>query len=165
MAIATGLFAVGGSSFTSLRFSDRDPLFPFRYRRARFECSFIRAATRRSKFLGNLWKTGKISLDVACQTSARALVSRRDLQRSAWRSKGIMCRGDKADTPRGALTMAMLIELLPQWRMISFSWRRVSAAPCVPTMCTDAINARVKPVSRSSSILRYATFLGGPWRR
>lgn len=39
-----------------------------------------------------------------------------------------------------------------------------SRPPYVPNACSHAINATVKPVSRSSAILRYATFLATPWR-
>lgn len=80
------------------------------------------------------------------------------------RSKAII-RGDNADTWRAALTIESPTESFPG-RMISFPWclEPLREAAYVPKVCIDAINARVKPVSRSSAILRYATFLGIPQR-
>lgn len=73
--------------------------------------------------------------------------------------------GDNADTWRAALTIESPTESFPR-RMISFPWRleALREAAYVPKVCIEAINARVKPVSRSSAILRYATFLGTPQR-
>lgn len=73
--------------------------------------------------------------------------------------------GDNADTWRAALTIESPTESFPG-RMISFPWRleALREAAYVPKVCIEAINARVKPVSRSSAILRYATFLGTPQR-
>lgn len=48
--------------------------------------------------------------------------------------------------------------------LVSLVSRDPERAAYVAKVCIDAINARVKPVSRSSAILRYATFFGTPQR-
>lgn len=89
--------------------------------------------------------------------------------RTPWRDfaaiEGHYRGGDNADTWRAALTIESPTESFPR-RMISFPWRleALREAAYVPKVCIEAINARVKPVSRSSAILRYATFLGTPQR-
>lgn len=96
--------------------------------------------------------------------NGRARSGRKNRGEILRRSKAII-RGDNADTWRAALTIESPTESFPG-RMISFPWclEPLREAAHVPKVCIDAINARVKPVSRSSAILRYATFLGTPQR-